>query len=184
MYIEDTINIDEDNRLVVYADEYNDSPLDWGWDVEMHEIDNYRMWRGWDKPEDTLAYAAYNFQNEVRRGAWTAEQRDRAIHLYQVLLEDTREFKVHDYRGYSQSEWATILEVGEDIGLYDTYAAWRRGDVYIVEYQKREQFTNADETREMDVWDEVDSLAGCYLSEEYTAMDVAREHFDIPNLDN
>ena len=55
MYEVETIEIDEDNRLVVYVDECTDSPLDWGWDVEMHDIDDYRMWRGWEQPEDDLA---------------------------------------------------------------------------------------------------------------------------------
>ena len=76
-----------------------------------------------------------------------------------------------------------MLEIGENIGLYTAYAAWRRGDVFIVEHQKREQWTNADETAEMDTWEYADSLADCYLDDNYTALDVAREHFDVV-LDN
>lgn len=179
MYEVETIEIDEDNRLVVYEDECTDSPLDWGWDVEMHDIDDYRIWRGWGRPEDPVAYAAYAAQQEVLRGRWTEEQRDRAIHIYKVLVGDTREFKVHEWRGYSQSDWATVLEIGENIGLYTAYAAWRRGDVFLVVHEKREQWTNADETAEMDTWEPVDSLGGCYLDDNYTALDVAREYFDV-----
>lgn len=179
MYEVETIEIDEDNRLVVYVDECSDSPLDWGWDVEMHDIDDYRMWRGWKQPEDPVAYAARIAQLRVLLGHWTEEQRDRAIHIYKVLAGDDREFAVHQWRGYSQSDWATVLEIGENIGLYTAYAAWRRGDVFIVEHQKREQWSNADETAEMDTWEPVDSLAECYLNDEYTALDVAREHFDV-----
>ena len=179
MYEVETIEIDEDNRLVVYVDECTDSPLDWGWDVEMYDIDNYRIWRGWEQPEDPVAYAAYAAQQEVLRGRWTEEQRDRAIHIYKVWAGDDREFAVHQWRGYSQSDWATVLEIGENIGLYASYAAWRRGDVYIVEHQKREQWTNADETAEMDTWEYADSLGGCYLDDKYTVFDVARDHFDV-----
>ena len=179
MYEVETIEIDEDNRLVVYVDECTDSPLDWGWDVEMHDIDDYRIWRGWEQPEDPVAYAAHIAQLRVRSGHWTEEQRDRAIHIYKVWAGDDREFAVHQWRGYSQSDWATVLEIGENIGLYTAYAAWRRGDVFIVEHQKREQWTNADETAEMDTWEYADSLCGCYLDDEYTALDVAREHFDV-----
>ena len=178
MYEVETIEIDEDNRLVVYVDDCTDSPLDWGWDVEMHDIDDYRMWRGWEQPEDALA----NFAREMhcRFGmAGQPEKRDRAIHLYKVLIGDTREFKVHEWRGYSQSDWATVLEIGENIGLYTAYAAWRRGDVFLVVHEKREQWTNADETAEMDTWEPVDSLGGCYLDDNYTALDVARDHFDV-----
>ena len=179
MYEVETIEIDEDNRLVVYVDECTDSPLGWGWDVEMHDIDDYRIWRGWETPKDPVAYAAYAAQQEVLRGRWTEEQRDRAIHIYKVLVGDTREFKVHEWRGYSQSDWATVLEIGENIGLYTAYAAWRRGDVFLVVHEKREQWTNADETAEMDTWEPVDSLGGCYLDDTYTAEDVAREYFDV-----
>lgn len=179
MYEVETIQIDDDNRLVVYVDECSEDPREWGWEVELHDIDDYRMWRGWDKPEDPVAYAAHVAQYEVRSGRWSEEQRDRAIHIFKLWAGDDREFKVHEWRGYSRSDWATVLEIGENIGLYDAYAAWRRGDVYIVEHQKREQFTNADETRELDIWEGVDSLGGCYLDDEYTAIDVARDNFDI-----
>lgn len=182
MYEVETIEIDEDNRLVVYVDECTDSPLDWGWNVEMHDIDDYRIWRGWEQPEDPVAYAAHIAQLRVRSGHWTEEQRDRAIHIYKVWAGDDREFAVHQWRGYSQSDWATVLEIGENIGLYTAYAAWRRGDVFIVVHQKREQWTNADETAEMDTWEWEDSLGGCYLDDKYTALDVAREHFDIEKI--
>ena len=183
MYEVETIEIDEDNRLVVFVDECADSPLDWGWDVEMHDIDDYRTWRGWERPEDPVAYAAYVAHQEVLRGRWTEEQRDRAIHIYKVWSGDDREFAVHQWRGYSQSDWATVLEIGENIGLYTAYAAWRRGDVFIVVHEKREQWTNADETAEMDTWEPVDSLGGCYLDDTYTAEDVAQDHFGLV-LDN
>ena len=184
MYEVETIQIDDDNRLVVYVDEGTESPLDWGWDVEMHDIDDYRMWRGWEQPDEgTVAYAAHVAQCMVRARRWTEEQRDRAIHIFKLWAGDDREFAVHEWSGYSKSDWATVLEIGENIGLYESYAAWRRGDVFIVEHQKREHWTNADETAEMDTWEGVDSICGCYLTDEYTALDVAREHFDVV-LDN
>lgn len=179
MYEVETIQIDEDNRLVVYVDEGTEDPREWGWEVEMHDIDDYRIWKGWERPGDPVAYAAHVAQYEVRSRRWTEEQRDRAIHIFKLWAGDDREFKVHEWRGYSQSDWATVLEIGENIGLYDAYAAWRRGDVFIVEHKKREQFTNADETRELDIWEYADSMGGCYLDDTYTAIDVAREHFDV-----
>ena len=179
MYEVETIEIDDDNRLVVYVDEGTESPLDLGWDVEMHDIDDYRIWRGWEHPEDPVAYAAYVAQYAVRTRRWTEEQRDRAIHIFKLWAGDDRKFKVHEWRGYSESDWATVLEIGEELGLYESYAAWRRGDVFIVEHQKQEHWTNADETAEMDTWEAVDSLCGCYLDDDYTALDVAREHFDV-----
>lgn len=179
MYEVETIQLDETNRLVVsYDDDVSgNDPRTWGWGIELHDIDNYRMWRGWDKPENDLANFAREMHYRFGR-AGQPEKRDRAIHLYKVLTEDTREFKVHEWRGYSQSDWATVLEIGDEIGLYNAYASWRRGGVYIVEHQKREQWTNADETAEMYTWEYVDSLGGCYLDDEYTALDVAKDHFE------
>lgn len=179
----ETIQIDEDNRLVVYVDECAEDPQEWGWGIEFHDIADYRMWMGWEQPDEgTVEYAAHVAQYEVRAGRWTEEQRDRAIHVYKLWTGDDREFKVHEWRGYSQSDWATVLEIGEDIGLYETYAAWRRGDVYGVVHERREQWTNADETAEMETWEVVDSLWGNYLDDKYTARDVAREHFDVENV--
>lgn len=180
-YEVETIQIDEDNRLVVYVDECSHDPREWGWDVELHDIDDYRMWRGWEQPnEGTVEYAAYIAHDMVRARRWTEEQRDRAIQLYLTVAGDTREFKVHEWRGYSQSDWATVLEIGENIGLYETYAAWRRGDVFIVEHQQRVRlYTEDGEPYDEDDWGYVDSLGGCYLDDEYTALEVARENFDI-----
>lgn len=179
-YEVETIQVDEDNRLVVYVDDCTEDPREWGWGGEMHDIDDYRMWRGWEHPDEgTVEYAAHVAHYNVRARRWTTEQRDRAIHIFKVWAGDDREFKVHEWRGYSQSDWATVLEIGENIGLYETYAAWRRGDVFSVEHQKREQWANADERAEMDTWEYADSLCGCYLNDEYTALDVARENFDL-----
>lgn len=181
----ETIQIDEDNRLVVYYDEATEDPREWGWEVELHDIDDYRLWRGWEHPDEgTVEYAAHVAHYNVRARKWTEEQRDRAIHIFKLWAGDTREFKVHEWRGYSQSDWATVLEIGDEIGLYATYAAWRRGDVFIVEHQKRLEYVLkvGDNIIYEDVheeWEYVDSLAGCYLDDEYTALDVAREHFDI-----
>lgn len=180
MYEVETIQIDEDNRLVVYVDEDTEDPREWGWGVEMHDIDDYRIWKGWEQPEDPVAYAAHVAQYNVRARLWTEEQRDRAIHIFKVWAGDDREFKVHEWRGYSQSDWATVLEVGENIGLYDAYAAWRRGDVFIVEHQQRVRlFTEDGEPYDMDDWEYVDSLGGCYLDDVYTAEAVGREHFEF-----
>ena len=181
MYEVETIQIDDDNRLVVYVDECADDPQGWGWEVELHDIDDYRMWRGWEHPDEgTVAYAAHVAHYNVRARRWTEEQRDRAIHIFKVWAGDAREFKVHEWRGYSQSDWATVLEIGENIGLYETYAAWRRGDVFIVEHQQRVRlYTEDGEPYDEDDWTEVDSLCGCYLDDDYTAEVVAREHFDL-----
>lgn len=172
------IEIDEDTRLKVVTDDCPDDPRGWGWDVEFHAIDNYRIWRGWEHPEDPTAYAAWQYQQEVRAGRFTPEQRDRELKLYQSLTGDTRSFEIKEHRGYSQSDWATYLVIGEAdaLGLWETFDQWLKGDVYGIILEKREQFTNADETRELDIWEEDDSIWGNYLDDDYTARRVAVEN--------
>ena len=123
------IEIDEDTRLKVVTDDSPDDPRGWGWDVEFHAIDNYRIWRGWEHPEDPTAYAAWQYQQEVRAGRFTPEQRDRALKLYQSLTGDTRSFEIKEHRGYSQSDWATYLVIGEAdaLGLWETFDPWLKG---------------------------------------------------------
>lgn len=173
------IQVDENNRLVVVYDDIAESPEEWT-SVEFYDIDDYRIWRGWETPQEgTVAYAACVAQYMVRGKRWTKDQRDRAIHIFKLFAGDDREFKIHDWRGYSRSDWATVLEIGEDIGEYVTYAAWRRGDVYGVIHEKRQTWEHSEDDRELETWEHEDSLWGCYLDQEYTALVVASEHFDV-----
>lgn len=178
MSIIETIQIDEDNRITVEVDQWSDSPLDWGWDVEMHDIDNYRTWAFGETSDCTIAQVAGELH--ARLGKDNAKT-ERALRLYLHLIGDECEVAVHDFAGHSKSHWATVLEIGNDgsMGLYTAYAAWRRGDVYIVTHEKREQWTNSTETAEMDTWEYFDSIGGCYLDDEYTALTVASEYFDL-----
>lgn len=177
--IVDIIEIDADNQLVVVQDTLSESPLDWGWDVEYITIDDYRIWRGWETPEDPVAYAAHCAQYKYRDKVWTEEQRDRAVHIFKLLVGDDRDFAIHEWRGYSKSDWATFLEIGEDTGLFETYAQWLRGDVYGVIHRKRVVWTTEDRDDTLETWEEENALWGCYLDEDYTAIEVAKEYFDV-----
>lgn len=181
----DIIEINENYRLMVGLDHDSESPLEWGWGTEIIEIDNYRIWMGWEDPADPLAYAAYAAQQQVRSGRWSDEQRDRAIQLFAHWLGETRSFEVQEWRGYSKSDWATVLVIwDEDLGanVYESWAAWRRGDVYIVIEQIRKVYVAQDDPNDTyEDWFDGDVLGGCYLDEGYTAEDVAKEYFsDYP----
>lgn len=176
MYVLDRIQINKNNRIVVVPDEDSESPETWGWDVEIHEIDGAMV-----NDTNELTLAATEAQSYYRRGVWTEEQRDRAIHIFKVLSGDDREFKVHNFRGSVQPDVATILEVGNDLGLYHAYKAWRRGEVYGVIHERRKRWVTVDGSEIMETWEECDAVWGNYLDEEYTALDVAREHFDLEN---
>ncbi len=66
-----------------------------------------------------------------------------------------------------------------------TYETWASGEVYGVILQKAVDLYELDDMgiatdREaLRVWDDIDSLWGCYLDDTYTARDVAAEHFGI-----
>lgn len=180
----DIIQINDDYRLKVELDHDSESPLNWGSGCEIIEIDNYRIWRGWETPEDPLTYAAYAAQQQVRSGRWSDEQRDRAIRLFAHWLGETRSFEVQEWRGYSQSHWATVLVLwdGENgHNVYEEWAAWRRGDVYTVVEQIRKVYVSTDDPEDVfEDWFDGDCLSGCYLEDGYTPEDVARDNF--PNF--
>ena len=180
----DIVEVNEDYRIKVELDQSSENPLDWGQGCEILTIDEYRMWRGWDKPEEPLAYVARVFHIEVRRGAWTTEQRDRAIRGYMNLTGDTREFRVYEWRGYSKGDWSTHLVLWDKETGFDQseeWGAWRRGDVYTVVSEHRKVYTYADDPLDsIEEWEEGDSLGGCYLEDGYTAQDAAKQLDDYP----
>lgn len=179
---EDIIDLDDTYRLRVEQDQWAENPLDdWG-GCEILTIDDYRMWMGWEAPDDQVAYASREFHKEVRRGKWTTEQRDRAISLALHLAGDTREFAVYEWRGYSKSDWDTNLvlwDKDEGANQSEEWGAWRRGDVYTVILEQSKIYLAEDDPDDVfEDWVEVDNIGGCYLDEGYTAEDVAKEHFD------
>ena len=66
-----------------------------------------------------------------------------------------------------------------DIGAY---RAWARGEAVVVSLERLHIYADVlDRSRTIGRWETVDSLVGVYLSDDYTAADVAREHFpDYP----
>lgn len=184
----DIIEVNENYRLTVELDHDSESPLEWGCGTEIYEIDNYRIWKGWETPNENHTYAAHLFHLKVRRGAWTPEQRDRAMHLYMLILGDTRSFEIKQWHGHSKGDWATCLvlwDAEEGSNVYEAWAAWRRGDVYIVTEQIRKVYKSVDDPDDLyEDWFDGDNLGGCYLDEGYTAEDVAKEHFEsFPETD-
>lgn len=177
----DIIQLNEDYRLKVTLDGDSENPLEWGWGTEILTIDEYGIhWHF--KPTSDLHNLAQAMQWNIRNKRWTPEQRDRAIHLYMVYLGDTRSFEVHEWRGYSQSDWATVLvlwDKEDGSNVYEPWASWRRGDVYTVTEEVRKVYVSPDDADDIyEDWFEGDNLSGCYLEPGYSPEDVARENFD------
>lgn len=177
MYEVETIQIDEDNRLVVYYDEGSEDPRNWGWDEKVYEL-NYRYGFEAANPDRDPVIDVFN---QVYDRTANLDKAMRAMKLWMYLEGDTRVVSMVDVHVYRDTyNYLAIGESQDSIDSFmDVFSKWLQGEVYIVEHQKREQWTNADETQEMSTWEYVDALAGCYLDDEYTAIEVAREHFGV-----
>lgn len=73
-------------------------------------------------------------------------------------------------------------------GERKTYEAWAESEVYGVILEREVTWARLDENGEqvfltepntLRTWEEVESVWGCYLNDEYTAQTVAVEHFDM-----
>lgn len=177
MYEVETIQIDEDNRIVVYYDESSEDPRDWGWDVQVYEL-NHRYGYAADNYDGEPALDMFN---EVYDRTVDLDKAMRAMRLWMYLEDDTRVVKSVDVPVYRYTyNYLAFGESEEAIDSFmEVFSRWLQGEVYLLCHERREQWTNADETRKMDTWEVVDSLGGCYLDHEYTAEVAGREHFDL-----
>lgn len=177
MYEVETIQIDEDNRIVVYYDEGTEDPREWGWGEQVLEM-NYRYGYEVENPEGEELVDVFN---QVYDRTASMDKAERAMRLWMYLTGETRAVEFRDVRVYRDVyNYLVIGETTEQIDSFmGVFSTWMNGEVYLVVHEKREQWTNADETAEMDTWEWEDSLGGCYLDDEYTAIDVARDHFNL-----
>ena len=77
----------------------------------------------------------------------------------------------------SAADMAETLRAG-----IDAYREWAMGEAVVVSLERLHTYVGAlDRSRTIGQWETVDSLCGVYLSDDYTAADVAREYFpDYP----
>lgn len=94
-----------------------------------------------------------------------------------------------EWRGYSQGDYKRYIlaidvrdETGPGYidGMAKTYEQWLSGDVYGVILQRLTKWTS-EHGDVMETWEDVPDCAiwGNYLDDDYTALDVAREHFGV-----
>lgn len=80
----------------------------------------------------------------------------------------------NDYRMEAEERGMSDDEIQEEQYLIETEG------VYVISLQRRETYTHKD-GRTLMVWEDIDSICGCFLDDNYTAQDVAAEHFqDFP----
>lgn len=179
MYEVETIQLDETNRLVVsYDDPTDDDPRDWGWDVAVHEL-NYKYTIEAENVNGDEAVAMFN---DVYDRTGDKAKALRAMQLWMVLVDDERYGDIH-YISADRHEYQYIV-LAEDKDTADAFmgvfARWTRGEVYNVAHETMVVWVNlADDTVQRKTWDIHDSIGGCYLDSEYTALDVARDHFNV-----
>ena len=88
---------------------------------------------------------------------------------------DTRILVYVDEDAEDPREWG--IDIPDDD---PTLIAWRNGEVYGVVLERRAEWMRADNpTVTRYEWELIDGLWSNYLTDTYTALDVAREHFNI-----
>lgn len=92
---------------------------------------------------------------------------------------------INTYENYEQDS----LEVQAEViaSERETYRQWAAGEVYGVVLTKRTFLYELDDAGvatnrpATEVWDEVESIWGCYLDDKYTAFQVAKDHWTLPD---
>jgi hypothetical protein len=60
------------------------------------------------------------------------------------------------------------------------YQTWCDGEIYVVRLERLETWAKVGDTDDTQyLWEHVEALGGCYLYDQYTAEEVAREHFTL-----
>ena len=136
-YVEsaETFTLDNGDVLRVTQDDDSMSPLEWGHDVVayVHRSGYPMTLPDCDSGRDVIARA---FAEYVYRGETTGKAIGLAMRYARVFYDDNRAAALFTMRGYSQSDWADILFVGDDEDtitfVAQCYDQYFRGDVYSV----------------------------------------------------
>lgn len=172
-----THQINETTRLVAYQDLLSwdfDETLGYGWNIEtiscadrLAEI-NYGVFK------DDLAQVKkrfdYGFNSQIAH----------ALKLYLSLKGVAYIEKV--LRGYSQGEWHQVLIYNStpdesadwlnDPNSFRPLETFYRGDIFVVETQKLEIYTNLTNGDILERWEMVDSRAGVLIGDESELPDL------------
>lgn len=181
-----TIDLDQDNRLVAYyeldARQYTDITGDGLCVQPIAFCDDYGTALSSNDPHQeaiarlVASFHYYNHEQNYR------ELRERAVGLYLSLAGVPHKFV--SLRGYNDradvviydsegSEWITQPDSESDL------QAWFSGEVYNLTHQQRTVYTALD-GRTLDSWETVDSLGFCVFSTDYGMLNIASENFALP----
>lgn len=180
-----TIELDQDNRLVAYyehdARHYTDITGDSLCVQPIAFCEDYGdNLSSKDKHQEAIAriVASFHYYNHERN---YRELRERAVSLYLSLAGVPHKFV--SLRGYN--ERADVVIYDDEAGDWITQPnsefdlqAWFSGEVYNLTHQQRTVYTATD-GRTLEDWDTIDSLGFCVFSTDYGMLEIARENFAI-----
>jgi hypothetical protein len=191
----DTIDITETSRLVIKQDTDAENPRkDWDMLTGFVKIDGRGDWRILDvEPvHDDPIRIAEAHDRLVRFGdeGWTEDTVERWARIFHGMhIEYDSEHGGYwfvDNDGSYPPKRGTLEEQARLIASErETYRQWAEGEVYGVTLQRVSTWAKLDDygrpitMTERPVWEDVDSLYGCYLDNDYTAEEVALESFDL-----
>lgn len=195
----DIIQVDDDTRVAVYPDPDAENPRSWQEGISVHAL---RRKGGYNAPDaGTNSHGAA--LDEILDGA-SSSQVEGAIALHfqranlphRITASEAGEF-VWYLEPETVAENLALAPLWNGLDLLDgviaEYEQWANGEVYIVAVEKRTRWARLDQNGEpvfiadadiipitLTTWEEVELIGGCYLDDDYTARQVAAEHFDIP----
>lgn len=162
----EVISISPTKRLVVDYDPDTECPLDWNDDQGVINLDpsDYYYASYFGTYNGGLSYAiqqaGYYGQDEFTAAQKYAKR--NGLKVEQLTAQD-----------YGRTLDAVIWTVDDDDHYLETEAfkSWLTGEVYNINLEELDT--------DSDIWDVTDSIGGCYLHDNYTALDVARTYFDL-----
>lgn len=187
----DIIQINEDTRIVVKYDQDAEDPRNWDPGVSVHPIRTnaryHRIDAGTNSHEHQLDEIIEHVP-EMQRDDALARHFERAKLPFRIVSMMSGRDWIGDYVWYAEPETvAENMELaplwnGLDLvdGCIEQYRAYLDGEVYGVILEKRVTWQRADDPDvTQETWEHEDSVWGCYLDGDYTALTVAADHFGI-----
>lgn len=187
-YVLETIEVDEDTRILVVPDHSPECPRgDWYMVTGFADMGSGN-WRRADVPpvhdEPVRIYMAHMYLNPAQVVRWAYIFHGLHIEYdsehggYWFVDPDEFANNFPDLVLGSPEHLARQAEVIAE--ERETYRQWADGEVYGIILEKRATWVRLDDPEDMrDAWEETDAIWGCYLDDTYTALDVAKDQFGI-----
>lgn len=184
------IELTPTSRLAVRQDEFAEDPRGWVPSVDVLRYNTPRYNSSADDLGDCKTILGTVF-TVVYGNTGDDDLALKVALRYKSVFNIWEDIETRTLQGYSQGDWVDAVAVaphgyGTAAGHLDEYNAWLWGDVSEVMLERKTRWIREDtacdpftEEVELHTWEYADAIGGSYLDHEYTAADVALEHFPL-----